>query len=152
MLALLDQVREPFVASPEEAVIAREAVTRLKPLADAKIDVKLRVVDGAEVIVPLPARAVDLIVSVLETMAEGKAVSFIPYAAELTTQQAADFLNVSRPFFVTLLTKGEVAHRMVGTHRRVRMSDLIDYKKRSEVQRCEAIARMVSEAQRLDLP
>ena len=99
MLALLDQAREPFVASEEEALIAREATARLRPIAEAKQDVRLRVMEQPkDVVVPLPARALQLIVEVLSAMAERKPVSFIPLDAELTTQQAADFLNVSRPF------------------------------------------------------
>jgi len=152
MLALMDQVRAPVVASDAEALIAREAVSKLKPLADAKVDVKLRVVESADIVVPLPARAVELILNLLETMAEQKAVSFIPHKTELTTQQAADYLNVSRQFFVSILDKGEIAPRKVGTHRRVLMSDLLAYKERSEVARRQAIEDMVAEAQKLDLP
>jgi excisionase family DNA binding protein len=153
MLALLDQVEEPFVATDEEAVIAREAAEKLGPVALSGVDVRLRVNEkGADIVVPLPARAVKMIVEFLVAMAERKPVSFIPHTAELTTQQAADFLNVSRPYLVGLLDKGEIAHRMVGTHRRVRMSDLIAYKARSDQARREAIAAMVAEAQELKLP
>ncbi len=153
MLALLDQVKEPFIANDTEAVIAREAVARLKPIAETETDVRLRVADkGADVIVPLPARALMLIVEVLTTMAEQKAVSFIPHSAELTTQQSADFLNVSRPFLVSLIERGELPHRKVGTHRRVLVADLIAYKDRSMVKRREAIVSVVDEAQRLRLP
>jgi len=153
MLALLDQVKEPFVATEEEALIAREAVMKLKPLADAKTDIKLRVAEkGAEVVLPLPARAVDMIVDLLMAVVERKPVSIIPHEAELTTKQAADFLNVSRPYFVGLLDKGAIPHRLVGSHRRVKVSDLMNYKKKSDAERRAAIARMVAESQRLDLP
>jgi excisionase family DNA binding protein len=79
-------------------------------------------------------------------------VSVIPHTAELTTQQAADFLNVSRPHLVGLIDKGEIAHRMVGTNRRVRVSDLFAYKTQSDQARREAIAAMIAEAQELKLP
>src|SRR5215475_10082141 len=104
MLALRDQVEEPFVATDEEAVIAKEAAEKLGPVALSGADVRLRVNEkGADIVVPLPARAVKMIVEFLVAMAEKKPVSFIPHTAELTTQQAADFLNVSRPYLVGLI-------------------------------------------------
>ena len=152
MLVLSDQIKEPFVATDEEALIAREALAKLKPLAEAKTDIKLRVAEKADVVVPLPARAVDLIVDFLTAMVERRPVSIIPHEAELTTKQAADFLNVSRPYIVGLLDKGAIPHRLVGTHRRVRVADLMEYKKRTEQDRRAAIARMVAESQKLGLP
>jgi excisionase family DNA binding protein len=153
MLALLDQVDEPLIATDEEAVIAKEAAEKLAAVALSGMDVRLRVNEkGADIVVPLPARAVKMIVEFLLAMAERKPVSVIPHTAELTTQQAADFLNVSRPHLVGLLDSGEIKHRMVGTHRRVRVSDLVAYKARSDQARRDAIAAMVAEAQRLKLP
>jgi excisionase family DNA binding protein len=153
MLALLDQTKEPFVATEEEALIAREAVNKLKPLADAKTDIKLRIAEkGADVVVPLPARAVDTIIGFLMAMAERKPFSVIPHSAELTTKQAADFLNVSRPYLVGLLDRGEIPHRVVGTHRRVLVSDLIGYQRESDENRRKAIAAMVAESRKLGIP
>ncbi len=153
MLALLDQAKEPFVATEEEALIAREALAKLKPFADAKTDIKLRLTQKkADVVVPLPARAVELIVGLLEAIMERKPFSVLPHEAELTTNQAADFLNVSRPYLIRLLEKNEIPHRMVGTHRRVLMMDLMHYKKKSDEKRRAAIGRMVAESQKLGLP
>jgi len=152
MIALLDQVREPFVATEEEALIAKEAAAKLRPVADANTDVRVRVVEKADIVVPLPARVVKLVVDLLLVMAEGKPVSFTPHQAELTTQQAADFLNVSRPFLVGLLEKNKIPYRKVGSHRRILVSDLIEYRKKSDEDRRAAIRRMVAEAQKLDLP
>ena len=132
--------------------MAREAAAKLKPLADARADVKVRVVDQADIVVPLPARAVRLIAEVLAAMAERKPVSLVPHTTELTTQQAAEFLNVSRPYVVGLIDKDEIPHRMVGTHRRVLVSDLIAYKDQSDARRRAAIGKMVAEAQKLGLP
>lgn len=152
MLAWMDQGREPFVATDAEAAVAKEAFDKLKPLADAKTDVEVRLVEKGGVIVSLPPRALELIVEFLAAVGDRKPVSVIPHAAELTTQQAADYLNVSRPHLVGLLEKGEIPYRMVGTHRRVRVSDLTTYKKISEDTRRAAIKRMVAEAQKLELP
>jgi len=152
MLALLDQEEEPFVATEEEAVIAHEAVMKLKPVALGRTDIRLRVIEKPDIVVPVPARAVELIITFLSAMAERKPFSVIPHEAELTTKQAADFLNVSRPFIVGLLDRGEIPSRLVGSHRRVLMSDLMNYKKQSDDNRRAAIARMVSESRKLGLP
>ncbi|KRR21401.1 hypothetical protein CQ14_07065 [Bradyrhizobium lablabi] len=152
MLALLDQVKEPLVATDEEAVIAKEAAEKLRSVALAGVDVRLRAAERADIVVPLPARAVEMIVEVLIAMAERKPVSVIPHTAELTTNQAADFLNVSRPYLVGLLEKEQIPYRKVGTHRRILVSDLQAFKEKSNKTRREAIASMVAEAQALKLP
>ena len=94
MLALLDQGQGPFVANDAEATIAKAAADKLRTVATSGHDIKITIQGQAEIIVPLPARAVDLIFRILETMGEGVPISVIPHHAELTTQQAADYLNV----------------------------------------------------------
>ncbi|WP_284948263.1 helix-turn-helix domain-containing protein [Acidisoma cladoniae] len=150
MLALLDQT-EPFVADEAEAVIAGAAASRLSAIAAAGQDVQLVVREEPSIVVPLPARAVQLIVSLLETMADRKPFSVIPHEAELTTQQAADFLNVSRPFLVGLVEKGALPHRKVGRHRRVRFADLRDFEKASATERQKQLAVIIEEARALGL-
>jgi len=81
----------------------------------------------------------------------GKAVSVIPVDKELTTQEAADILNVSRPFLVKLLEKGEIPFIKVGTHRRVRFNDLMEYKKRHDVERRHGLAELTQLSQELGL-
>jgi excisionase family DNA binding protein len=151
MLALLDQTNEPFVADEAEAVIARTAAEKLKAVAEAKQDIRVVVQDSPSVVVPLPARAVELIFRLLEAMGERVPISVIPHEAELTTQQAADYLNVSRPYLIALLDKGEIDHRMVGRHRRVRFAALLDYERKSRLRRKAAIEEMAAEARRLNL-
>ena len=92
-MLVLDQVKEPLVATDEEAVIAKEAAEKLRSAAIAGVDVWLGVAEKADVVVPLPARAVEMIVAVLTAMAERKPISLTPHTAELTAQQAADFLT-----------------------------------------------------------
>ncbi len=86
----------------------------------------------------LPRAAVELLVSVLTHMAAGRGVSIVPEHAELTTQQAADMLNVSRPHLIGLLQAEEIEYRKVGTHRRVRAASLMEYMRRDDQRRREA--------------
>ena len=150
MLALLDQA-EPIFADDAEAAIARTAAETLAPVARAGQGVNLMLREAPQVAVPLPARAVAVILDVLEAMASRKPISVIPHEAEFTTQQAADYLNVSRPYLVGLIDTGQVAHRMVGRHRRVRFADLLAYERASIERRKQALAEMAAEARRLEL-
>lgn len=150
MLALMDQA-EPFIASDAEAAIAEAAAEKLRPIAAAGQDVRLYVEEDRKIAVPLSARTVVLILEVLEIMARRTPFSVIPHDAEFTTQQAADYLNVSRPFLIGLLDQGRINHRMVGTHRRIRFAHLLEFENASRAKREAAIAEMIAESQRLEL-
>ena len=84
-------------------------------------------------------------------MAERQPVSVVPLTAELTTQEAADFLNVSRPFLVGLLETKKIPFHKVGTHRRVRFEDLIKYNEKFERERRAAMEELAEQAQKLGM-
>jgi excisionase family DNA binding protein len=153
MLALMDQTREPSVADEAEAAIARKAADKLKTVAEANEGVKITVdgKDDEKIIVPLPARAVALIYEVLEAMANRTPMSLIPRDAELTTQQAADYLNVSRPHLIRQLEANKLQYRKVGSHRRVRFTDLIDYERACRHEQKQALVDLNEETKRLEL-
>jgi len=88
--------------------------------------------------IELPAGAVTLLMDILEAMAAGRGLTLIPENAELTTVQAAQLLNVSRPFLIGLLEARAIPYRKVGKHRRIRMEDAMAYKERSDSE-CEAV-------------
>lgn len=110
----------------------------------------IRVIDGEQDIT-IPLSAMHMLVDILAHMAEGEAISLIPQHAELTTQQAADFMNVSRPYFVKLLDNGELPHHKVGSHRRVFFRDLVIYKDQNMVDRKKAMEQLAAQAQELDM-
>ncbi|MFD0557886.1 excisionase family DNA binding protein [Stackebrandtia endophytica] len=86
----------------------------------------------------LPRQAVVMFAQILTQLAAGQGVSVVPSHAELTTQQAANLLNVSRPFLIGLLDSGEIPHRKVGRHRRIRLADLQTYQRRDDAERRQA--------------
>jgi excisionase family DNA binding protein len=115
--------------------------------------VQLRLVeDGQETeVVTVPAIALTLLLQLLKELARGHAVALLPLHTELTTQQAAEVLNVSRPFLVQLLEDGQISYRKVKTHRRVQLRDVLAYKTRTDADRRTALDELTAEAQRLGL-
>jgi len=102
---------------------------------------------GQEKLIELPPGAVALLMEILEAMAAGRGVTLIPGNAELTTVQAADVLNVSRPFLIKLLEENVLPHHKVGKHRRVRLEDVMAYKARIDRQREKVLDQLAREAQ-----
>lgn len=138
--------------SKEDAELARASGQRLARLARLGRPLTLRVRDaGQDETIELPAGAVKLLMAVLEDMASGRAVTIVPQNAELTTQQAADFLNVSRPFLVELLEHKKLPFRLVGTHRRVRFEDVLRYKENIDSERRKVLDQLAAEAQDLKM-
>jgi excisionase family DNA binding protein len=123
------------IPSRKTAREAQEALRLLSGLGRRETPPPIRLLTAgteAEIAVSVPGDAFELLLEVLGQMAKGNAVTVMPLHGELTTQQAADLLNVSRPHVVALLEEGKIPHRMVGTHRRIRVADLIDFKHADE--------------------
>jgi excisionase family DNA binding protein len=138
--------------SRDDVELARASGQRLAPFARHGRPLTLRVRNSRrEEVIELPAGAVKLLMAILEDMASGRAVTVVPQNAELTTQQAADVLNVSRPFLIGLLEDKKLPYRMVGTHRRVRFEDVLRYKEAIDAERRKALDELAAEAQELDM-
>jgi excisionase family DNA binding protein len=99
----------------------------------------------------LPPKVLRLIADLLGAMAQGKAVTVVPKELDVTTQEAAMFLNVSRPYFVRLLDQGKLPFHKVGTHRRVRFEDVVKYKEARQQGARNALQELADQAQELDM-
>ena len=134
--------------SAQDAAIARVSGQLLSRYVRTKTPLKLRVTESEQAEpIELPAGAVALLMDVLEAMAAGRGITIIPQNAELTTVQAAEVLNVSRPFLIKLLEQEKIPHRKVGRHRRVLMEDVMNYKTAIDAEREAVLDRLAAEAQ-----
>lgn len=106
--------------------------------------------DGTESVV-LPRQVVRFLVDVLTQMSEGNAVTLMPIHKELTTQEAAGILNVSRPHLIKLLKDGAIKFHKTGTHRRIKFEDLMNYKKQRDEDAAKAADELTALSQELEL-
>jgi excisionase family DNA binding protein len=150
----------PGVGMPTEADarLARDSVEQLSRILetrDAEFPFQLRFrfqPDGdREETVTLPLPALRLLKDILDRMARGQGVTVVSLPDELTSQQAADLLNVTRPYLIGLLEEGKIPSRLEGNHRRIRLDDLLAYKRQDDEKRLEVLGELVAQAQELDM-
>src|SRR6202162_5394438 len=145
MTTLISENFETVAPSAADALLARESSRRLathKLGKRSSIHIQL-IADGEEAeMVAVPASALRLFLHLLTEMSQGNAVTLIPTHAELTTQQAADLLNVSRPYLVKLLDEGKIPCRTVGIFRRVRFDDLMAFKQKDDDARARVLDQL----------
>ncbi len=146
-------LKEAELAMPtdKEAALAAETGRQIASIISSAETVPVHFGPKSAVNVELPVAAVRLLLDILEQMARGNAVTLMPVHAELTTQQAADLLHVSRTHLVQLLDEEKIPHRKVGTHRRVRAEDILAYRRESERARREALDELTELDQELGL-
>jgi excisionase family DNA binding protein len=147
---------DPVTPGPTDIGIAHDALPHIKAyLARHQEQETVRLVvddehDEDETL-EVPRGAVELLARILAHMAAGEGVSIVPAHAELTTQQAANMLNVSRPFLIGLLESGEIEHRLVGKHRRVKAASLNAYIRSDDRRRREAADELSALTQEMGL-
>lgn len=141
---------EPAVPSAEEAILAQKVSRALTEHAQANA-LRLQVSGEQGIAFELPPIATDLLMEILKQVAEGNAVSLVPIQPEVTTQQAADLLNVSRPYLVGLTDKGDLPFRMVGNQRRLPLADVLAYRRENQAKRRDVLREMIALSQELGL-
>ena len=140
------------IPDPRDASLAQASAQALaNKLVGDPDTITIRLAEDTREEIELPYAAVRLLIDLLNEMAEGNAVSLIPTNAELTTQQAAELINVSRGFLVKLLDRKEIPHRKVGTHRRILFSDLKNYEESTKRARSDALDKLTDESQALGI-
>lgn len=141
----------PFVPTQQDADLARNSSRLLAACIGQGPTARLRVIDGDNEPIEVPVTALRMLVDILANMAEGNAINLVPIHAELTTQQAADFLGVSRPHLVGLVDRGLIPHHKVGTHRRIYFRDVLEYRQQRMGQSRAALDALTEQAQKLGL-
>ena len=141
--------------SKDDQRIARSSVIKIKeasgkPLPNDKGVVKIKIQESG-LFLTIPKKALSLLFEILNNMALGKSITLIPSDTEISTQQAADMLNVSRPHLVKLLEEGLIPFKKVGSHRRVKLKHLIDYEKALNENRNKNLAFLAKQAQNLNM-
>lgn len=141
-----------------EVVMARTAqrciITSLdhsKAVSIALLEEGVERLDDASPILRLPPKVLRLFADMLGAMAQGKSVTIVPREMHITTQEAAMFLNVSRPYLIKLLEEGKIAYHKVGRHRRILFEDLIVYKEHRHKKSQTALEELSAQAQELGM-
>ncbi len=145
-MTAVSTLREYELPSPEVIERAETALGELQKICD---DAKPG--EFVETRLSLPPFAARLLLEALTALAEGHAVTVIPIPAELTTQAAADILNVSRPYLIKLLDGGKLPHRRVGNRRKVLLEDVLRYKHQDDQERQNILDELTREAQAIGL-
>lgn len=151
----LDKARHvlPPPMSAEEIEMARVAQRCIMEALDHSraAAITLTTDRGEHPTVAVPPAALKLIGQLLGAMSEGRPITLVPSRQELSTVEAAHFLNVSRPFVIKEIEAGRLPHRMVGTHRRVAFEDLITYARKMRERQETALERLAENARELGL-
>lgn len=143
-----------ILPSPEEAALARKSSRELSAFLSAHKPIQqLSITDttGATHTVEVPVTALRLLAESLACLGDGHGVNLAPVSAELTTQEAADILQMSRPTCIKLLETGAIAYHRVGNRRKVRYADVVEYKTTQEAKRRDALEQLSALDQELGL-
>jgi excisionase family DNA binding protein len=147
---VLASPKNPTLPTAEEARLAAESSRKLAAIIGHGAAARLRLIDGNDEIT-VPVSAIPLLADILNQMAQGNAISLVPIGHTLTTQQAADLLNVSRPYLVKLLEAGKIGFTKVGRHRRIKYENLLNYMEQADEISRQSVNELSRQAQELGM-
>lgn len=157
-MATVERIRgelQPPLLTDEEAALTRAGTRCLMAALDHSRAPAIALVDETgertSPLVHLPPKALRVIARVLTAMGHQRPIVLVPNKHEMSTNDAANYLNVSRPFVIKELEEGRLPYRKVGTHRRIAYSDVVEYRKGMQASQRQALQDLVSDAQELDL-
>ena len=143
---------ELIAPTKQDAQLAAQAVDRLSHYLNRPDDIKIQLgPEGQREYIAVPQLIMGLLSQILKETANGHAVSVMPVDAEMTTSEAADYLNVSRPYVIGLLELGKIPFHKVGSHRRIRLEDVVEYKKRQMAASYAAMEELQAQAEELNM-
>lgn len=143
----------PIIPSSKDVAMAKESSRVLASLLrhnPENLELEIKGITGLNKIA-IPDTASFMLLDILTQMSKGNAVTIVPIHAELTTQQAADILKVSRPFLIKELEEGKISYKMVGSRRKILFEDLMKYKETMYRGRLDSLDQLCAESQDLDL-
>ncbi len=141
---MVNALRERTVLPPEDGSDLARFARRLAGLEEPA---RARLVGPNGSQIDIPDELYGVLRDVVTALSHGLAISIAPHNTMLTTQEAADLLNVSRPTLVRLLTDGEIPYTMRGRHRRVTLRDILDYRDRTRRERRQTLDEMAADAE-----
>lgn len=140
-------MHDPVAATDAE----QEALQRIDALLQERPASCASFISASGETIELPDTLYHVLRQAVQHLAQDRAVSIVPVENELTTQRAADLLNVSRPYLIQLLERGDIPYHRVGTHRRIGFSDLMTYKHRRDQERRAGLRKLTRMSQRMGL-
>lgn len=156
MATTLNETRDTLTPNQADVKVAQASGKKLARILNEvshpkSIHILVERDDQTVETIAIPVLAIEVLSRLLSEVGKGNAVTLLPVHAELTTQQAAELLKVSRPFLIERLEEGTIPFRKVGTHRRILLQDLLDYKRSIDGNRLKSLEELASQAQDLKM-
>lgn len=153
-MAVLDRQRKIPIPTEADIKLSTESSRVLASITNSHSHTQKITVEsesGKPESLLIPSVAYELLIDILSQISQGNAVTIVPVQAELSTQQAANLLNVSRPYLIKLLESKEIPYRKIGKHRRILAQDLYQYKADIDAKRSQSLDELTALSEELDL-
>jgi excisionase family DNA binding protein len=154
IMAVLDRQRKTPIPTEADIKISTQSSRVLASLTNSHSQTQKITVEsenGKEESLLIPSVAYELLIDILSQISQGNAVTLVPVQAELSTQQAANLLDVSRPYLIKLLESKKIPYRKIGKHRRILAKDLYQYKADIDAKRSQSLDKLTALTEELDL-